>query len=288
MVWTPDFPERLGCQAQWSVFDLGPFGIGHQHNDKLHLSIHAHGRDLLVDSGRYTYQNYNSTDRRDMRGYVRRSWGHNVILVDHQSQNDDDHEVEAPHADWSIQDAYDFGIQTFDKGWYTGIEGQHTRAMFYLRNHYWIVIDFIDLHKPARIQALWHFHPECSVETGSDKQAWTGDEGRANLRITPVFQSGEDWSLELVKGQSEPYYQGWYSPVQNVVQPSYCAVYERGVEDSAVFAWVLTTADGEAPQIEARFLVTDGESVCLEVTDRQGNRTEVRVNRADGSGILIQ
>ncbi|MCI0451842.1 MAG: heparinase II/III family protein, partial [Candidatus Latescibacteria bacterium] len=37
------------ANAQWSFFDAGPFGVAHQHHDKLHISIDAFGRPLLVD-----------------------------------------------------------------------------------------------------------------------------------------------------------------------------------------------------------------------------------------------
>src|SRR5699024_8779907 len=33
--------------AKWAFFDIGPWGSGHQHNDKLHLSVSAFGHDWL-------------------------------------------------------------------------------------------------------------------------------------------------------------------------------------------------------------------------------------------------
>ncbi|MCL7764477.1 heparinase II/III-family protein [Polaribacter sp. Z014] len=42
-------------EAHWSFFDVGPWGAGHEHSDKLHLSVSAYGKDLLVDSGRFAY-----------------------------------------------------------------------------------------------------------------------------------------------------------------------------------------------------------------------------------------
>ena len=39
-------------QAQWSWFDVGPFGSsGHGHRDKLHLSVRIGSVHLLVDAG---------------------------------------------------------------------------------------------------------------------------------------------------------------------------------------------------------------------------------------------
>ena len=48
--WAGQLISRSGydTDAHWSFFDVGPWGSGHQHNDKMHLSISAYGRDLLV------------------------------------------------------------------------------------------------------------------------------------------------------------------------------------------------------------------------------------------------
>jgi hypothetical protein len=83
-------------KAHWSFFDTGPFGTGHQHADKLHLSIAAYGKDLLVDGGRYTHKDYFSFDPTNWRGYFRSSFSHNVILVDGKGQNGGPTTVDQP------------------------------------------------------------------------------------------------------------------------------------------------------------------------------------------------
>jgi hypothetical protein len=61
-------------------FEAGPFGYGHQHEDKLGVVIFAYGKDLLVEGGSYAY------DASKWRRYVLSSAAHNVILVDGQGQ----------------------------------------------------------------------------------------------------------------------------------------------------------------------------------------------------------
>lgn len=68
--------RRGGGTASW--------GTAHQHNDKLHLSIRAHGRDLLVDGGRFAYKE--EVGQRFGEGYAHHSCGHNVIIIDGQGQ----------------------------------------------------------------------------------------------------------------------------------------------------------------------------------------------------------
>jgi hypothetical protein len=67
-------------EALFLGFEAGPFGYGHQHEDKLGLVIFAYGKDLLVEGGSYAY------DASKWRRYVLASEAHNVVLVDGQGQ----------------------------------------------------------------------------------------------------------------------------------------------------------------------------------------------------------
>jgi hypothetical protein len=72
------FRSGWDADARWAFFDVGPFGIGHQHHDKLHFSLSAYGRDLLVDPGRYTYVGG------PWRNFFRGPKAHNIVLIDGQ------------------------------------------------------------------------------------------------------------------------------------------------------------------------------------------------------------
>lgn len=52
------FVQRSGwdAAARWLWFDGGPFGYGHQHEDKLQIMVEAYGKSFLVDPGNYTYE----------------------------------------------------------------------------------------------------------------------------------------------------------------------------------------------------------------------------------------
>ncbi len=256
--WSGRLISRSGwdAQTQWSAFDVGPFGWGHQHNDKLHLSVFAHGRDLLVDSGRYTYKDYACEDPTMRRGYVRRSWGHNVILVDHQSQNDDEKIAEEPVKDYRITDNFTYARGTFDQGWYGGHEGSHTRAVVYLTDQFWLVCDQVKLAQPDSIQALWHLHPDCTAQLQDDELVTT-DPGRGNLRLSPLTRGDRSWDTDLVSGRTEPTLQGWYSPKQNEIEPSPCGIYETAVERTTQFGWLITTGKDTPPEIDTQLLPSE-------------------------------
>ena len=69
------------ANAHWAFFDMGPAGAAHRHVDKLHLSVTGYGRDILVDSGRFTYKG--GKWRRHFTG----TSAHNTVVIDGARQN---------------------------------------------------------------------------------------------------------------------------------------------------------------------------------------------------------
>ena len=70
-----------GKDDLWCFMDAGDFGRGHQHEDKLNILMYAYGKNLLPDSGCYSY------DSSAMRRFVLDSRSHNCAMVDDMSQN---------------------------------------------------------------------------------------------------------------------------------------------------------------------------------------------------------
>ena len=255
--------------AHWGYFDIGPWGKLHQHNDSLHLSITAFGRDLLVDAGRYTYENYwggNNT----WRGYFAGAASHNVILVDGLGQQESPRVATKPIDDVMITPEFDYAQGTFAGGFSDadtvaarlkavvygrtdlpqGITGAehgvtHTRGVLYLRGIGWIVVDRVEVDRPHKITPIWHFHPECKVERDGQSVVTT-DKGVGNLRITPI--GGIMWDIELVRGREGPDFQGWYSPEMDVRLPNTCACYSTRIEKNTTTAWLLLPANGDVPR----------------------------------------
>ena len=83
--WAGQLISRSGfdADAHWSFFDIGPWGTGHQHNDKLNICVSAYGRDLLVDAGRFAYTGAVAAK---FRPYALGSQAHNLLLFDGKGQ----------------------------------------------------------------------------------------------------------------------------------------------------------------------------------------------------------
>ena len=256
--------------AHWAFFDIGPLGIYyHVHYDKLHLSISAYGRDLLVDSGRFRYL------RDQFWPYFRESVGHNVILIDGKGQKTDRKQLYKPiKDDCAITPKFDFAKGTYDKG-FRDIKGKatHSRAVVYIKGKYWVVIDHINTNCSRTIEALWHFHPDCTVViNGNSLGSIDADAG--NLTILPA--SDLSWGVELLKGQESPI-QGWWSREYNHKTPNPTAIYSTQIQESTTFAWVLFPSFGVAPNLTVKKLPSPQGSVILSIKIPGENEDKIAV-----------
>ncbi|MDR1223532.1 MAG: heparinase II/III family protein [Tannerella sp.] len=264
-LWAGHLISRSGydSQAHWSFFDIGPWGSGHQHNDKLHLSVSAYGRDLLIDAGRFAYR---GEVAQKFRAYATGSQGHNLILVDGKGQDRGTAVATAPvnGKDFLIAENFDYGSGTFDR--FADTEGSfsHTRSVMYIRNRFWIVADRLKTDRPRRIETLWHWHPACKVSILNNGSAASGNE-YGNLTIIPVGE--QPWETELITGQEDPV-QGWYSRVYNTYEPNTTSVFSTNLAADDLFVWLLYPSGKSAPAgIEATILSKRDDSVSIRISE---------------------
>ncbi|MDR3251598.1 MAG: heparinase II/III family protein [Tannerella sp.] len=248
------------ANAHWSFFDMGPWGSGHQHNDKLHLSVAAYGRDLLVDAGRFAYSGAVS-DR--FRKYAIGSQGHNLVLVDGNGQDKGVAVAEEPVDEnhFRIENEYDYGSGMFDKFIDTKGRFEHTRSVMYVRDRFWIVADRLATDRPRQVGTLWHWHPSCKVAVQGDGSVATGNE-TGNLRIIPV--GIKNAKPELVSGQENPM-QGWYSKIYNEYTPNTTSVYTTDLPADDTFVWLLFPYEKNAPEIETSLISETGDGVTVRI-----------------------
>jgi hypothetical protein len=284
----------------WSCFDIGPFGMGHNHADKLSLSI-FNGRKILVDPGRFTYGSNN-----EWAEYRKTTRAHNTIVIDGSSQKMisnnggkdlpgaiDDYLKNNPRSflqlydmaratpiatsEYDIKEDHDFvrGRVT------TGYEGAnffgqavHERAIWYQRGAFWIVVDRVFSDREREIEVYWHFHPDCkSVEILAEGSVLSKDPGKGNIIIVPI-QGSAPLQSKLVKGQEQPQIQGWYSPEFNQWIPSYDAVYSGKVAKNCVLGWLIIPYMGsKTPSGFASISAIDDNLITVSV-DIQGHRPQ--------------
>lgn len=282
--WAGQLISRSGydANAQWSFFDIGPWGSGHQHNDKLHISISAYGQDLLVDAGRFAYT---GEVAKKFRTYAKGSQGHNVVLIDGKGQSPGPKVIDEPLSEnhFKITPEFDYTWNSFDQ--YNEMEGKttHTRALFYVRGDFWIVVDQIDTDRPRTIETLWHWHPDCEVKV-KKKITFTENE-KGNLQIIPVGKS--KWNISMIMGQEEPEIQGWYSEEYNKYKPNVASVYSTQIKSNAAFVWLLIPFDGIASTYKAKVISQDSEGVKVKVENQDGGVWFATIPFSNSAGAML-
>ncbi|MCB9258328.1 MAG: alginate lyase family protein [Ignavibacteriales bacterium] len=262
-------------QAQWSFFDSGPYGTGHQHRDKLNISINAFGKDLLVDGGRYTHEDYFSFDPKVWRGYFRSSFSHNLILVDGNGQNASSEKVTKQleeGIDYLSNSVYDYAFGIFKDG-YENVEGkaEHSRSVLYLHHKYWLVLDNFETDRPRNLEVLWHYEPNCEIKISDNKVVPANNNG-ANLLIIPM--GNIEWEAKIVKGQTEPYFQGWFSERYGTKEPNPTVIYSASISKSSTFAWLLIPIKNNIPNIN--FQLTELTDI-VNVSIKQDSQSTVNI-----------
>ncbi len=265
--WAGQLISRSGFvyDAHWSFFDIGPWGSGHQHNDKLHISVSAFGRDFLVDGGRFAY----TGAVRDKFGkYARGSESHNVLLIDGKGQMPGPKLATVPlsPSSYKIDKDFDFACGAFDS--YIDQTGsvEHNRSLFYVRGEFWVIVDRVTTDRPRTIDALWHWHPDCNVV--ADKLTVKTNNDKGNLAVIPVGK--QKLKLKLVNGQESPGIQGWYSPEYNVYFPNTTGIYSAKITGNSTFVWVLFPSEKGMPKVKTRIISEDENTVKFEVKTNTG------------------
>ncbi len=258
--------------AQWSFFDIGPWGSGHQHNDKMHISISAFGRDLLVDAGRFAYTGEVAGK---FRPYAKGTQGHNTVLIDGKGQMADIRVTEKPlsRSHFKIMPEFDYAWNSFDK-FYDVKRVKHTRALFYVRGNFWVVVDNIKTRRPHEIETLWHWHPDCNVQEKVNGIVLTNNE-KGNLKIIPIGKT--DWNIEFVQGQENPEIQGWYSKEYNKYTPNVATVYSTKIDAGETFVWLLVPSEKENPELSAKIVSKNSKRVKLKVENQKKESWEITI-----------
>lgn len=251
-------------KALWLCLDGGPYGFGHQHEDKLSVILTAFGRPLLVEGGTYTY------DASEWRRYVLSSRAHNVVLVDGLEQNrrkspTDTFVVKRPLAHvWESNPTFDHAAAVYEEGW--GPKAQRlvrqTRHVFYLKPDLVIVADELEPRddKAHTYEALFHLD--------------AGDAAVDGLRVATqnagpnltVLAFGAD-SVNIVKGQKEPVVQGWlpdHAGGYGGIRPIPTAIYRKEATGKITLLYALyPTAGAAACPVKSVELLTGRLTVRL-------------------------
>lgn len=201
-------------KALWAYMDASPFGIGHQHEDKLNVILAAYGKTMLTEAGCYYY------DNSETRRYVLSTRGHNTIRINGQDQNQrKTHRWEKGYitrpADcrWKFTDACEVVESSFTAGYGPDLDRTvHTRTLAFFKSPtcglppFFVVMDQLQAPdaKPRNYEVMWHLtNSKLTLDRLSfTAYFWDG------VSLAAVFSDPEGKFVNR-QGQKEPYFQGW-------------------------------------------------------------------------------
>ena len=201
--------DGWGMHAMYAAFDCGPHGVmnaGHAHADVLSLVASAGGRDLLVDSGTFSYP---GPERNVFRGAA----AHNALLVDGEGSS-----VPAASAFQWRTVAHGRLLEWIDGPGFTYVEGTHDgfarlpepvvhrRGVLFVPGLGWVVRDQVESTGEHTVRLHWHLAPGLVVEPRGEHETLVVDEAGRPAMVVAAFVDGGAVSFDAERAWVSPRY----------------------------------------------------------------------------------
>jgi hypothetical protein len=246
-------------------FDGGPFGYGHQHEDKLEIIVTAYGRRFLVDPGNYTYEHSK------WRSYFIDSPSHNVVLVDGEPQRRrgrprGEYVVKEPlpHV-WESKPAYDYVEASYDEDFAEPVKRNvsESRALLFIKPDLWVVLDTLTAKdgKEHNYDTLFHFDGKVAAD---GLRLATHDADEPNLTIVARPDAG--LKLRVVEGQEDPV-QGWLPQGLSSVRPAPVGIYTAHGGTTSLLYVLAPSPKGAGERVKSVGAGADAESALITLTN---------------------
>jgi len=281
---------RTGWDAAedlYLLFDAGPFGAGHQHEDKLGFIMYGYGRILVNEGG---VHQYNDSPQRQ---YVLSTRAHNTIRVDRLDQRSyhvlDSHALPYPFKPldnvWISDDTCDFVDGRYEHGYGTrasralNVDATHTRSILFVKPQYWVIVDTVSPVDDAEHSYESLFHLAADQASAAGMRIETSGSA-ANVAVFAAPPPGMPVTATVVSGQTEPELQGWRQRSFTQLQPTPTAVFRWSARGRTQLVTVLVPIrPGEVCPIQSvnSIPVVDDEgqgvsAVAIEIGFTDGTR----------------
>ncbi len=273
-LWAGQYVMRSGWKPNdlYLMFEAGPFGTGHQHEDKLGIYLYGFGRVLLDEGGTYSY------DQSKWRRYVLSTEAHNTIMVDglpqHRAGLPETYEAKAPlTGNWVTTDQFDWATGTYADGYGPQRDKSvtHERTVIFVKPEYYIVLDRLLGQGQHTYSNLFHLDAVDAALDPATLAVQTTNADQANLALIPVDRDG--LTVRIVKGQEDPV-QGWAPMASHRAVPT--PIYEKRGSCPQTFVTLLVPCGpGGAPAVTTELLDTGApREECLACRVKRGEATD--------------
>jgi hypothetical protein len=265
-----------GRNALYLIFEAGPFGLHHSHEDKLLIDAYAYGRSLLMDPGRYTY--VSGPWRRHFLG----TKSHNTITVDgagqRRRQTDKSLWVTASAMDnrWISNEVFDFAVGSYSDGYEIATGVIHVRRILFVKDAgYWIISDRLyemDADKPHEFGLQFQFST-CGVTVDPVTKIAKSHNENGNLMIIPIVS--EKVAVDMFEGQIDPP-RGWigWDYHKDLKTPASQVVYRwKQFCPSGADVILIPYKGQEPPKVSVKLLPEHGlDKTALEIESEKGTQ----------------
>jgi hypothetical protein len=240
---------RAFADERFLVFDCGPLGDGgHGHYDALSVEIAADGRPLVVDPGRYTYDEQTP----NLRHWFKGTAAHNTVTVDNRDQvpyrRGKPRKGTLPRARTLLRHTAPGLDVVRGEVTSTCYDAVHTRRIAFVADEYWVVEDRLAAERPHRYDLRFHLAAE----------AW----GRVDVqrREGSYVVRAPGLALIVAGGRAPSIEPGWVAPGYGVKQRAPVVSIVAAASTTAFTTLVVPLADG-APAPEMRVRSENGATV---------------------------
>ncbi len=154
---------------RYLIFDCGPLGAGnHGHLDVLSIEAYAYGTPLIMDPGRYTYDESGPVN---WRVRFRGTAVHNTVLVDGRNQTryewkKNRFKISGPEPDRSMVSFVSKPGLDYLHGIARSYEYPviHERKVLFINGEYWVILDLLRADESHRYDLHFHLAPPAQGE----------------------------------------------------------------------------------------------------------------------------
>ncbi|MEA2284643.1 MAG: hypothetical protein QOJ21_686 [Solirubrobacteraceae bacterium] len=253
---------RAYADERFLIFDCGPLGDGgHGHYDALSVEIAAGGRPLVVDPGRYTYDEQSP----NLRHWFKGTAAHNTVVVDGCDQ--------VPYRRGKPRKGSALAARLIERHTVPGLDvlhgevattvydAVHSRRIAFVGGEYWVIEDELAAGAPHRYDLRFHLAPDAWGQVAVERRDACSVVRAPGLAL-------------VVAGDRAPCVEpGWVAPEYGVKHRAPVISIAASQAATTFTTLVAPLAGGEAaPQLRVR---------------REGGTTTVTVTRGGRRDTLV-
>ncbi len=240
-------------------FDASHWAGSHTHCSRLQVCINSGSKPLIIDPGIMSYEMSNP-----YMAYGKSTSAHSTININGLNQSPSAAKIDLYDATDSVvfsEAVYTGGYWTGQNSWGfrdgvgQGVYVKHTRAVFFLKNEYILVLDAVPGEPGMIINNCWQAAPFDDYVCDRKNLSFISmDATGANILLQMILPPAGDVTMQTFCGRKPPEPRGWAGvPGQTVIPaPLIEFSYPGGVPSGGLSAVLLAPFTSEKPEFKLK------------------------------------